>query len=228
MSFIKLNNVYKEYGKDDTLVLVLKNINLQIEEGSLIAIIGSSGSGKSTLLNILGGIDKVTSGEVIIDNEKIDNIDEKKRAKLRNKNIGFVFQNFALLSEYTVIENVELAAIYSNLLGNTKHNKKVIKEKALNLLKDLDIENLKNKKITELSGGQQQRVSIARSLINDPKIILADEPTGALDTKNGKEVMKIFKKLNSLGKTVIIVTHDERIANLCDKIIKIDDGEIVI
>lgn len=227
MSFIKLNNVCKEYGKNDTLVAALKNINLQIKERELIAIIGSSGSGKSTLLNILGGIDKVTSGELIINNEKIDDFSEEKRAKFRNKNIGFVFQSFSLLQEYSAVENVEIAAIYSGLLGNSKYDKKKIREKALDLLKQFKVDTLKNKKITELSGGQQQRVAIARALINDPKLILADEPTGALDSKNSMEVMRIFKELNSLGKTVIVVTHNEKIAELCDKVIEINDGIIV-
>lgn len=227
MSFIKLDNVCKEYGKNDTLVMALKNIDLQIEKGDLIAIIGSSGSGKSTLLNILGGIDKVTSGELIINEQKVDKLSEEKRAKFRNANIGFIFQNFSLLQEYNVVENVEITTIYSGLLGNSKYNKKKSREKALDLLKKFNIENLKNKKITELSGGQQQRVAIARALINEPELILADEPTGALDSKNSMEVMRIFKELNSSGKTIIIVTHDEKVAELCDKVIEINDGEIV-
>lgn len=227
MSFIKLNNVCKNYGENDALVSALKNINLEIEQGSLVAIVGSSGSGKSTLLNVLGSIDNVTSGEVLINNESVVNLTEGKRAQFRNKHIGFIFQNFSLLSEYSVVENIEVAAIYSNLLKNSKHTKKEMREKALKLLNNLAIDNLQSKKINQLSGGQQQRVAIARALINDPKIILADEPTGSLDRKTGEEVMTIFKELNSAGKTIIIVTHDEKIANSCDKIIKIDDGQIV-
>lgn len=227
MCEISLNKVYKSYGKDSTLVQALKNINLTISSGDLVAIIGISGSGKSTLLNIIGGIDKVSSGEILFNNEKIHDLNDLERAKFRNENIGFIFQNFALFSDYNVIENIELPAIYSALLKNKKYDKNYIKTKITELLESLSITELKNKKINELSGGQQQRVAIARALINEPNIILADEPTGSLDARSSMEIMDIFKRLNDMGKTIIIVTHDEKIAYSCKKIIKVEDGEII-
>ncbi|MGL5415661.1 MAG: ABC transporter ATP-binding protein [Clostridium sp.] len=218
MALIEMKNVFKTYGVGDGSHEALKDISLQINEGELVAIIGKSGSGKSTLLNIMGCIDKVTDGEYIIEGKNTKDFNEKSLAKGRNKLIGFVLQYFGLINSYTVYENVELPLIYA------KEKKR--KEKVLSMLEKLEILNKKDKLPSELSGGQNQRVAIGRALINNPKIILADEPTGALDKETSIQVMDILLKLNKDGKTVIIVTHDESIAKKCKRIIKIEDGKI--
>lgn len=218
MELIKMNNLSKTFGTDDAKVHALRDISLTINEGELVAIVGPSGSGKSTLLNIIGCIDKPTTGEYFIDENNTKNFKEKDLAKYRNKLIGFVLQYFGLVNSYTVYENIELPLIYAK----TKNKK----EKILNILKKLDISEKKDKLPSELSGGQNQRVAIARALVNDPKLILADEPTGALDKKTSQQVMDILLHLNKEGKTVIIVTHDENISRQCDRIIKIEDGYI--
>ncbi|MGL4874077.1 MAG: ABC transporter ATP-binding protein [Clostridium sp.] len=218
MALIEMKNVFKTYGVGDGSKEALKDINLKIDEGELVAIVGKSGSGKSTLLNIMGCIDKVTEGEYIIEGKNTKDFDEKKLARGRNRLIGFVLQYFGLINSYTVYENVELPLIYA------KEKKR--REKVLNMLEKLSISSEKDKLPSELSGGQNQRVAIGRALINNPKIILADEPTGALDKETSFQVMDILLKLNKEGKTIIIVTHDEEIAKKCRRIIKIEDGLI--
>lgn len=218
MALIEMKNVFKTYGVGDGSKEALKDINLKIDEGELVAIVGKSGSGKSTLLNIMGCIDKVTEGEYIIEGKNTKDFDEKKLARGRNRLIGFVLQYFGLINSYTVYENVELPLIYAK--------EKKSREKVLNMLEKLSISSEKDKLPSELSGGQNQRVAIGRALINNPKIILADEPTGALDKETSFQVMDILLKLNGEGKTIIIVTHDEEIAKKCKRIIKIEDGMI--
>jgi putative ABC transport system ATP-binding protein len=213
---IKIKNISRSYGANDAKVNAIRDVSLTINEGELVAIVGQSGSGKSTLLNIIGCIDKPTTGEYFLDGKNIQDSREKELAKNRNKLIGFVLQYFGLVNSYTVYENIELPLIYAK-----SKNKK---EKILNILKKLDILQKQDKLPSELSGGQNQRVAIARALVNNPKLILADEPTGALDKDTSKQVMEILLQLNKEGKTVIIVTHDENISKQCDRIIRIEDG----
>lgn len=218
MEIIKLKHISKTYGINDGKVEALKDVSLSINKGELVAIIGVSGSGKSTLLNIIGCIDEPTSGQCYINGKDIKGYSEKELADCRNRNIGFVLQYFGLISSYTVYENVELPLIYN------KGKKK--KEVVLEMLNKLNIADKKDKLPCELSGGQNQRVAIARALVNNPNIILADEPTGALDKETAKHVMEILINLNREGKTVIIVTHDEVISSKCNRTIRIEDGII--
>lgn len=218
MELIRINNISKTYGVNEGKVHALKDVSLTINEGELVAIIGQSGSGKSTLLNIIGCIDKASTGEYFIDGNNNKYLREKELARNRNNLIGFVLQYFGLISSYSVYENVELPLIYAK-----SKNKK---EKILDMLKKLDILEKKDKLPSELSGGQNQRVAIARALVNNPKLILADEPTGALDKNTSEQVMEILLQLNKEGKTVIIVTHDENISKQCERVIKIEDGYI--
>ncbi|HCL4549347.1 ABC transporter ATP-binding protein [Clostridium botulinum] len=218
MEIIKLNNVNKVYSSKNNNVNALNNIDLIINKGELVAITGPSGSGKSTLLNIIGTIDKITSGEYILKNKRIDKLKSNEAAQIRNKIFGFVVQHFALISDYTVYENIEIPLEYAKI----KHNdRKLMIE---DIVSKLGLKEKINKNIKELSGGQCQRVAISRAIVNNPEIILADEPTGALDQKTGQKVLDIFKDLNKQGKTVIIVTHDFNIANQCDRIIRLEDG----
>ncbi len=219
---IKINNLTKTYNyKKSNAFEALKNISISINDGELISIVGSSGSGKTTLLNIIGCIDKAEQGECIINDVNITKLNENKRTDFRADNIGFVVQDFALIENYSVLENILIPTYFSK-------NKIVRpKDKANDLLKTLKLEQMKNKDVSTLSGGQKQRVAIARAIINDPSIILADEPTGALDTKTSGEIMLLFKELNKKGKTVIIVTHDPKIAKQCDRVIHISDGKVI-
>ncbi|SHJ91358.1 putative ABC transport system ATP-binding protein [Clostridium amylolyticum] len=218
---ISLENVSKTYNNGKIAVEALKNINIEITEGEFIAIVGTSGSGKSTLLNILGLLDKCTEGTYKLNGQDIGNIKDKVKAELRNKNFGFVVQYFALINDYTSFENIEIPLEYAKV--------KKSKRKALivDILEKLNISDKEKVTPKELSGGQNQRVAIARALVNNPHVILADEPTGALDSNTSKEVMDIFQGLNKEGKTIIIVTHDVNIANYCNRIISIEDGRIV-
>ena len=221
MEYLKIEDITKKYGKDENVVNALSGINLTINKGELIAIMGPSGSGKTTLLNILGCLDTSDSGKYYIDKVDVSKLSEKELAKVRNSNFGFIVQNFALLDDYTVFENIRIPLDYSNFKVKNK------KERIKNILKKLEIEDKIYKFPTELSGGQCQRVSIARALVNEPEAILADEPTGALDKKMGQQVMDIFKEINKGGKTIIVVTHDINIANQCNGIINIEDGKII-
>ncbi|MGL5152845.1 MAG: ABC transporter ATP-binding protein [Clostridium sp.] len=220
MSIIKLKNIYKYYGKGENEVKALNGINLDVEEGDIVAIMGSSGCGKSTLLNILGCIDIPTKGEYIIDDNNIDFSKLNKMSKIRNEEVAFIFQNFALINDLNVLDNVILP------LKFRKISYKERSEKGIRYLKELGIENLKNKRINELSGGQQQRVAIARALTQESRIILADEPTGALDEENSKKIMELLISLNKkYDKTIVVVTHDNIVASYCDKILKMKDGK---
>ncbi|MFH1749926.1 MAG: ABC transporter ATP-binding protein [bacterium] len=219
-NIIELKNIFKAYKLGKMEVPVLFEINLEIKKGEMLAIMGPSGSGKSTLMNIIGLLDRPSSGELILDNNPITlSMSDTKLAKLRNQKIGFVFQTFNLLSKVNALSNVLLPTIYNPKKVNYK-------ERAEHLLKDVGLEKRIHHKPTELSGGEKQRVAIARALINDPEIILADEPTGNLDSKSGGAIMDILKNLHKKGKTVIIITHDAKIAKLCPKNIHIFDGKI--
>lgn len=218
---IELKDLYKTYNiKKSNEFKALKGINLKIDDGELVAIIGKSGAGKSTLMHIIGCIDDFESGNYIIDGEDVSSLREKQRAYIRNQKIGIVMQDFALVEDYTALENVMVPRYFS------KHRKNSVYE-AYDVLKKVGMEEYSNKQVKKLSGGQKQRVAIARALINSPSIILADEPTGALDTVTSDEIMSLFVELNKEGRTVIIITHDKEIASKCNRIIEIRDGKIV-
>ena len=217
VELIELKNISKQYREETT---ILKGVDLCIEDGDYIALMGPSGAGKTTLMNIMGCLDRATQGEYFLDGNEISDYPEKEKARLRNEKFGFVVQDFALINEMTVYENVRLPLRYR------KKRLKKEREHIESILKSLEIEDKKEIRVCDLSGGQQQRVAIARAIVNSPEIILADEPTGALDQETGREVMEIFSKLNQQGKTIIIVTHDPNIAAKCNRIIKIVDGKI--
>ena len=204
----------------ETIVMALNGINLTINEGDFTAIVGPSGSGKSTLMNILGCLDVVSSGTYTLNNIPIQNYDEDTLAEIRNKQIGFVFQQFNLLPNFSALENVIIPMTYARV------PKKIREKKAAELLAQVGLADRIYHKPTELSGGQQQRVSIARALANDPHILLADEPTGALDQKTGQEVLALLSSLNKQGKTVIIITHDMNVARYAKRIVTLRDGVI--
>lgn len=219
---IKLSNIGKIYNKGKSNeCIALTNVSIEIADGELVAVIGRSGSGKSTLLHILGCIDNSTSGKYYLGDDLVSGLTGNQMADVRNQKIGIVMQDFALVEEYSSIENVMIPLAFS------KYHNKQRKEAAMNALKLVSMDNLANKNVKELSGGQKQRVAIARAIVNNPSIILADEPTGALDSKTSTEIMELFKKLNNDGKTVIIVTHDKEIAAQCGRIIEISDGKIL-
>lgn len=220
-NIIELENINKIYGKS-IKTQVLYDINLSFEEGSFNSIIGASGSGKTTLLNIMGTLDKPTSGQVYIDNKRINGMSRAALASLRNRKIGFIFQFHYLLPEFNAIENVLMPHTIKKFFYGKK-----IREKGEELLDLVGLSEFKHKKAYDLSGGQQQRVAIARALMNEPKIILADEPTGNLDSQSAKAVYDVFREINKRFKTTfIIITHDDRIAKEADRIIKIRDGMV--
>ncbi len=222
MGSIKIENLKKYYNEGkESEVKALNGINLNIEQGDLCSIVGASGSGKSTLLYILGCLDRQTEGKYYLNNTDISDLSDKELSILRNKYFGFILQDFGLIEDETVCEN-----IYVPLLFSKDKKDKNIDQKINNLLKELSITELKNKKVKQLSGGQRQRVAIARALINDPKIILADEPTGSLDTKNSEIILNLLMRLNNQGKTVIIVTHNLDIADRTNKRFLMEDGII--
>lgn len=216
---LKLQNVSKVYRPETSPVYALKNVNLEIKQGEYIAIVGPSGSGKSTLMHLIGCLDVPTSGKVFLENKNISQLNESELAIIRNQKIGFVFQTFNLIPRTSALENVILPMVYAKKAGN-------IKQKATQVLKTLGLGERLTHHPNQLSGGEQQRIAIARALVNQPKIILADEPTGNLDTKTGESIVNIFKKLNQHGHTVILVTHDPDLAKKTKRIIKIKDGEI--
>lgn len=220
MSIIKAINICKTYGSGESQVRALNNINLEIKKGEIVAIIGASGSGKSTLLHTLGGIDRPTSGEVYIDEVNINNLNEDEISLLRLRKIGFVFQFYNLIQVLSVEENIEMPVLLDD--GTIE---KSYKEE---LIKLLGLENRRYHMPSELSGGQQQRVAIGRALANKPSIILADEPTGNLDSKNAIDIMELLKfSSKKYNQTLIIITHDEKIAKMADRVITIKDGAIV-
>lgn len=219
MTLIEVKNLNKIYGSGEAEVKALKNINLNIEQGEFVAIVGQYGSGKSTLLHLIGGVDIPSSGEVIIDGKNIYKLKEKELSILRRRKLGFIFQFFNLIPVLTAQENIEMSV----LLDNEKIDKKYMNE----LLRILGLEERKNNYQSQLSGGQQQRVSIGRALANKPSIILADEPTGNLDSKNSKEVLELLKYCaKKYNQTLILITHDINIAKSADRVITIEDGEI--
>jgi len=218
---IKIDNVWKKYdmGKADPLV-VLKNINLNIHQGDFVAISGPSGSGKSTMVNIIGALDKPSHGAVYLKDENISKMNESSLAFLRSKTIGFIFQQFNLIPTLNALQNVMLPMEMIN------ESEKYAKERAIKLLKELGLGDRMEHKPNELSGGQQQRVAIARSLSNDPEVILADEPTGNLDSKTGRFIMDFLGKLNKQGKTIVLITHDLELVKYAKRIIYLKDGKI--
>ena len=220
MVVIKTEDLSKVYGKDGNKVIALDNVNIEIEKGEFVAIVGASGSGKSTLLHQVGCVDRPTSGKVIIDNEDIYKLKEEKLAIFRRRKIGFVFQSFNLIPVLSVEENIKMPA----LLDHQKVDKEYFKD----LVKTLGISDRLNHLPSELSGGQQQRVAIARALINKPAIILADEPTGNLDSETSKEIMEMLKlSVRKYNQTAIVITHDLSIAENADRVIKIKDGKVI-
>ena len=228
LALIELKNIRKVYRQGDLEVEVLKGIDLTVEKGEFVSIVGPSGSGKSTLMYILGCLDRPTSGEYYLDGKDVLKLPDEEVSKLRAEYIGFVFQAFYLIPYLTVLDNVLLPVSYlPKEERKRRFSDKSPKEKAVEFLTRLGLSERLNFKPEELSGGQKQRTAIARALINSPEIILADEPTGQLDTESSKEVMKIFKELHSEGKTVIVVTHDLEIAKHAQRIVKIRDGRIV-
>lgn len=219
---ITLENVHKIYNpKKANEFEALKGVSLTIEDGEMVAIIGKSGAGKSTLLHILACIDSYESGEYKIDDTLVKNLSEKQYAQIRNEKIGMVMQDFALVDDFTCLENVLLP------LDFAKHKKPNRKELALAALKSVSMDSMAKKPVNKLSGGQKQRVAIARAIVNQPSMVLADEPTGALDSKTAEEIMHVFKELNHQGKTVVIVTHDMGVAKQCGRLIEISDGKIL-
>ncbi|MGB0392330.1 MAG: ABC transporter ATP-binding protein [Flavobacteriaceae bacterium] len=218
---ISIKNLHKSYQMGSNSLHVLKGINFEVEEGELVAIMGSSGSGKSTLLNILGMLDNADEGEYILDQVPIENLDETKAANYRNKFLGFVFQSFNLINYKTALENVSLPLYYQGV------KRKERQEVALDYLNRVGLKPWANHLPSELSGGQKQRVAIARAMASKPKVLLADEPTGALDTKTSYEVMELIQKINEEGKTILVVTHEPDIAHMCKRIVMLKDGVIV-
>ena len=217
---LELKNIYKNYIQGTMEVPVLKDINLCVEEGEYVAIMGPSGSGKSTLMNIIGCIDKPTSGTYLLDDVEIEKCKDKELSAVRNQKIGLEFQNFNLLPRQSALDNVALPLQYAKVPIKKR------KQKAKEMLEMVDLADRVNFKPTQLSGGQKQRVAIARAMVADPKILLADEPTGALDSKSGLQVMELFDTLHKQGVTIIMITHSDEIASYADRVVKIIDGEL--
>ena len=218
---LNIQNIYKNYGKEPMIVPVLKDVSLEVVQGDYIAIMGPSGSGKTTLMNIIGCLDRASLGTYLFEDEDISEMNDDALSDLRLNKIGFVFQNFNLLSSETAQENVDLPLIYAGI-DKEKRN-----QRAIDVLNKVGLQDRISFKPSQLSGGQKQRVAIARAIINNPKILLADEPTGALDQASGKQVMELFKSLNDEGVTIIMITHDANVASHAKKIFHIIDGEII-
>ena len=218
---LNIQNIYKNYGKEPMIVPVLKDVSLEVVQGDYIAIMGPSGSGKTTLMNIIGCLDRASLGTYLFEDEDISEMNDDALSDLRLNKIGFVFQNFNLLSTETAQENVALPLIYAGI-DKEKRN-----QRAIDVLNKVGLQDRISFKPSQLSGGQKQRVAIARAIINNPKILLADEPTGALDQASGKQVMELFKSLNDEGVTIIMITHDANVASHAKKIFHIIDGEII-
>ena len=216
--FLEIKGIKKHFGEGDSRIEVLKGIDMEIEKGELCVLLGPSGSGKSTLLNIIGCLDVAESGEYWLKGKKVTGKSQKEMARIRNEIFGYVIQDFALIRDDTVLENIRIPLDYSK--------KKIDKLRIDQLLKSLGLKKLQKMRVSLLSGGEQQRTAIARALVNDPEILLADEPTGALDSKTGQEVMNILREICNKGKTIVIVTHDEKIARQCDRILCMKDGNI--
>ncbi|HAT2049193.1 TPA: ABC transporter ATP-binding protein [Legionella pneumophila] len=218
---IQLSDLVKTYHLEGISTTVLKEVSLSVYAGDLLAIVGASGSGKSTLMNIIGLLDKPDTGTYTLNNRNVASLSDDEAAELRNQNIGFVFQQFNLLPRFTALQNVALPLTYRGV------NPSLIKEKVEHALEKVGMRQYIRHRPTQLSGGQQQRVAIARALVTDPQVILADEPTGALDSKTGTEVMNLFLALHQEGRTIIMVTHDEHVAAQCKRQITLADGAII-
>jgi putative ABC transport system ATP-binding protein len=222
VSMIDVENITKIFSMGDSEVYALNHTSFTIDQGEMVAIMGPSGSGKSTLMSIIGCLDVPSSGTYLLDGIAIEKLDDIQLAEIRGRRIGFVFQQFNLLSRTTALENVMLPLTYAGVRGTDKH------ERAMKVLERVGLADRTNHTPSELSGGQQQRVAIARALVNDPAILLADEPTGALDSKTGVEIMDLFQRLHSeMGQTVVLVTHDPFIARHTDRIISLSDGKVL-
>lgn len=222
MTILKTNQVEKTYGKGkDSSVKALSNVNIEIKKGELLGVMGKSGSGKTTLLNMLAGFDKPTDGTIEINHKNIETLDDDSMAEFRRKNLGFIFQDFKLMNSLTVKENIGLPLILD------QKEAEVINNKVKEAMDYFGIRNLENKYPYETSGGQKQRVAISRAIVNNPTIVLADEPTGNLDTKSANEIIKLFTKLNTEKKvTILVVTHDPYVASFCNRIIFLEDGRV--
>ena len=218
---IRIKNLHKSYEMGSNSLHVLKGIDFNVSEGELVAIMGSSGSGKSTLLNIIGMLDNYDNGSYELDNILIKDLDETKAANYRNKFLGFVFQSFNLINYKSAVENVILPLYYQGI--KRKEREKI----ALEYLDNVGLKNWASHLPSELSGGQKQRVAIARAMVSKPKVLLADEPTGALDSKTSSEVMSLIQEINNSGKTILVVTHEEDIAKMCKRVVRLKDGVIV-
>lgn len=219
---LKITNLEKIYRTEDIETIALNKLNIDVKEGEFVAIMGPSGCGKSTLLNIIGLLDDADTGSFLFNGEEVIKYNERKRADLRKRNIGFVFQSFNLIDELTVYENVELPLLYLGI--DTTERKRRVEE----VLEKVQIMHRRNHFPQQLSGGQQQRTAVARAVVNNPKLILADEPTGNLDSKNGNEVMELLINLNEAGTTVVMVTHSEHDARYAHRIIRMLDGQVVV
>ena len=217
---VLMRDIVKTYTLGDEKQVVLDHVNFSVKEGEFVSILGPSGSGKSTMMNIIGCLDVATSGEYFLNGREIENLDEKTLAHIRNREIGFVFQSFQLLPKSTVCENVELPLMYAGV------GEKERRERAISILNRMGLSDKINHYPNQLSGGQQQRVAISRAVVTQPSILLADEPTGALDQKTGKQVMQLFEELNNEGRTIIMITHDANIAKYAHRIVKILDGKL--
>lgn len=218
---ITVDNINKTYKNGSLELQVLKNISFKVDKGEFLAIMGSSGSGKSTMMNILGCLDNQYEGRYILDGIDISKSTENELSEIRNKKIGFIFQSFNLLPRLTALENVELPLVYSSIPKEERH------KRANELLEMVGLKDRTHHRPNELSGGQRQRVAIARALVNNPSIILADEPTGNLDSKSEEEIIEILQKLNKMGKTIVIVTHEPSIGEIAERKIVFKDGEII-
>lgn len=220
-AFIELNGIYKIYKMGDTQIHASDGIDFKIEKGEMIAIVGKSGSGKSTIMNIIGALDTPTKGQYLLDGEDVSKLKDDALAAIRNKMIGFVFQQYNLLPKYNLLDNVSLPLLYAGVSDRER------KRRAIEVLNKVGLEEKWRQYPNQLSGGQQQRVSIARALVGNPSLILADEPTGALDSKTSREVLDLLKQLNKEGNTIILITHDNSIALEAERVIKILDGKVV-
>ncbi|MBO0441587.1 ABC transporter ATP-binding protein [Candidatus Enterococcus ikei] len=219
---IKLENINKYYSLEEGNLHVLKNINFEIKEKEFVAVMGPSGSGKSTLINLIGFIDKKFEGKYLFEEKEITDFSDKELSAIRNKSVGFVFQNFSLIENNTVFENIELPLLYN---GSVYTN---IKERVQEVLEKVGLADKGDKYPKQLSGGQQQRIAIARAIVNAPRFIIADEPTGALDSKTSEDIMQLFQDLNKQeGVTIILVTHNPEMVSYCDRLIRVKDGAIV-
>ncbi|MFS0862332.1 ABC transporter ATP-binding protein [Fredinandcohnia sp. 179-A 10B2 NHS] len=219
-NILTMNQITKSYIMGAENQIVLKQIDLEVRKGDFLAVLGPSGSGKSTLMNIIGCLDSPSSGDYVLSNQPINELSDKKLAAIRNKEIGFVFQQFQLLPRLSALQNVELPLVYAGI------NEKERKARAKEMLSRVGLEDKIQNRPNQLSGGQQQRVAIARAMVTEPTILLADEPTGALDQKTGQQIMKLFQEINNEGKTIIMITHDIEIAQHANRIVHILDGQL--